>query len=248
MKKFVSIPIIATLIAAVIIIFLVFQWLDPSDEKSIFSEEAAINSVMKLYGGEVLASNIESDQFIIELERDSGIYEVILNTNTNEIVSIKQMELLEKEDQQANNTPTQQETNEENEPTILTKNAVEKIVKGMSNGKIKSIIFKQNNNTPYYLIIVLEKDGVSKFTIDAITGNIIDQFTERDKPSKIITEKQAANIALNYINGEIDDIDLEKDNNKSYYLVELETLDEREVIIQIHALTGEILSVTWDDD
>lgn len=78
---------------------------------------------------------------------------------------------------------------------------------------------------------------------------------QETKPSSVLlTEEQAANIALKALNkgtiAEVDDIDFVKTTEGGYYLIQIDLdtdaeLDE--VTYQVHAISGEILSVTWDD-
>lgn len=66
----------------------------------------------------------------------------------------------------------------------------------------------------------------------------------------IISEHQAVQIALGQLNGEVDDIDFVKTSEGGYYLVEIEIeVDDGpdEATYQIHAISGKIMSVTWDD-
>ena len=39
----------------------------------------------------------------------------------------------------------------------------------------------------------------------------------------------------------------EKTNDGGYYLIEIEAADGQEGTFQIHAISGKIMSVTWDD-
>ncbi|WP_194841630.1 PepSY domain-containing protein [Sporosarcina obsidiansis] len=73
------------------------------------------------------------------------------------------------------------------------------------------------------------------------------------KKSIILTERQAANIALNRLNAkvpvEVDDIDFVETTQGGYYLVELELdtdADLDEVVYQIHAISGKVISESWD--
>lgn len=66
----------------------------------------------------------------------------------------------------------------------------------------------------------------------------------------LLTEQQAIQIALRQLNGEVDDVDFVKTSEGGYYLVEIEIdVDEGpdEATYQIHAISGKIMSVTWDD-
>ena len=62
----------------------------------------------------------------------------------------------------------------------------------------------------------------------------------------LLTEQQVLSIASAQFTGEIEDIDFENTADGGYYLVEIDTA-EGEVTVQIHAITGKILSVSFDE-
>ncbi|MDN4606195.1 PepSY domain-containing protein [Sporosarcina highlanderae] len=89
-----------------------------------------------------------------------------------------------------------------------------------------------------------------------------DEQTPEEKPSTpanekktvLISEKQAAHIGMSQLplgmSGEVDDIDFVKTTDGGYYLVQIniDTEDDLdEVTYQIHAISGKVLTVTWDD-
>lgn len=67
------------------------------------------------------------------------------------------------------------------------------------------------------------------------------------EPVKVITKEQAAAIALQNISGAVDDIDIEDEDEVTFYLVEIEKEDGNGGTVQINAITGDVMSVTWDD-
>lgn len=70
---------------------------------------------------------------------------------------------------------------------------------------------------------------------------------EAEEPAKNISSEEAIQIALDTVYGEVDDVDLEDENGQLYYFIEIETSDDLEAEIQIHAITGEVISIEWDD-
>ena len=62
----------------------------------------------------------------------------------------------------------------------------------------------------------------------------------------LLTEQQVISIASAQFTGEIEEIDFENTADGGYYLVEIDTAAE-EVTVQIHAITGKILSVSFDE-
>jgi len=74
------------------------------------------------------------------------------------------------------------------------------------------------------------------------------------KQTVLISKPQAGKIALGQLNrgalAEVDDVEYVKATDGGYYLVEIEidTDDDMdEVIYQIHAISGKVMSVTWDE-
>lgn len=79
---------------------------------------------------------------------------------------------------------------------------------------------------------------------------------KQEKPKKtiFISERQAIEIGLAQLPagmiGEVDDVDFVNSTEGGYYLVQIEidTEDDMdEVTYQIHAITGKVLTVTWDE-
>jgi len=62
----------------------------------------------------------------------------------------------------------------------------------------------------------------------------------------LLTEQQVISIASAQFTGEVEDVDFENAADGGYYLVEIDTAEE-EVTVQIHAITGKILSVSFDE-
>lgn len=63
----------------------------------------------------------------------------------------------------------------------------------------------------------------------------------------IISEKEAVRLALQEVAGEVDDVDTEIDASGAFYLVEIHTPDGREAVVQVNAISGNIMSVTWEE-
>jgi uncharacterized membrane protein YkoI len=80
---------------------------------------------------------------------------------------------------------------------------------------------------------------------------------KQQKPKKtavLISEQQAMKIGMAQLPtgmiGEVDDVDFVESTNGGYYLVQIDidTEDDMdEVTYQIHAISGKVLTVTWDD-
>lgn len=69
----------------------------------------------------------------------------------------------------------------------------------------------------------------------------------KEEPPSQITEQEAIGIALEKMTGTVEEVELEVSNGVLYYLVEIEANDQQEATIQVHSITGEVISITWDD-
>ena len=76
----------------------------------------------------------------------------------------------------------------------------------------------------------------------------IEEQPKKDEPEavKLLTKQQVIQIARSKFNGEVDELEFVWTNDGGYYNVDMEN-EEDEVILQVHALTGEILTITYDD-
>jgi uncharacterized membrane protein YkoI len=75
-----------------------------------------------------------------------------------------------------------------------------------------------------------------------------DNSSAKPETPKQLTEKEAIAIALEQLNGEVDDVELEQSGGSIYYLIEIEREgEEAEATIQINAISGEVMSVIWDN-
>ena len=100
----------------------------------------------------------------------------------------------------------------------------------------------------FLLIGFLSVIAITHYAV-AQDRNISGKVTSEDKSSiekntkqVKLTEEQAKKIALAEVNGEIEDIDLEEEDDSVFYEVEIDS-GQQEAAIQIDAFTGKILSV-----
>ncbi|GGO05494.1 PepSY domain-containing protein [Saccharibacillus kuerlensis] len=75
-----------------------------------------------------------------------------------------------------------------------------------------------------------------------------------DEPARLLTEQEAQRIAeqsLANTGSTIEDSDADlrtQDDGQAYYLVEVELANGREAAVQINAVSGTVLSTTWNED
>ncbi|MCA0970560.1 PepSY domain-containing protein [Halobacillus litoralis] len=94
---------------------------------------------------------------------------------------------------------------------------------------------------------IIRMTRVSEGTQDPKTEPSGEDSSEEPQPTEPITEQEALSIALAEVDGQVDDVDYESEDGEAFFLIEIERGEDREATVQVHAITGEILSITWDD-
>lgn len=222
----------------IIIVFVSWQQfgkLTPSAD--ILTEQEAQNLVQERYQGKVSLIKFDSQQYHIELEKQELHYVIKLDAESGKVLSFAQ-----RGSSVTTPTPT---------PPLefeLSEEEIKKIALTAVNGSLVSLEKIENNEETTYKAIVNETAKQTTMIISAASGTILSSTSELiNQPTKRLTDNEAVEIARKQVQGELDDIWLETENGQTFYLVKIETNDDREAIVQIHAVTGEVMSVTWDD-
>ncbi|SEI96372.1 Peptidase propeptide and YPEB domain-containing protein [Bhargavaea ginsengi] len=203
--------------------------------------------LLNMYGGEVQEIVQDGDLYRVTLERIDGVFEAVVDSDGGAIISMEKtgsVDPIPEDDMKAK-------------------------IAEQYGAEPSAIALKDN----VYSATVEEETRTTEAEYDAVTGEQIkESVTEKEpaappakeetppaqeetppaqeapKPSVRLTPGEAANIALKEVAGDLDDdIDFEETQDGGYYIVQVETVDDREADIQIHAITGKILTVSWDD-
>lgn len=177
--------LIPVIVAAVVVIasLLYFQLQVTGEEQQTPAEIQA--QLERVYGGKVLSMEQQQDSFLVELEKEDGIYEIEANATYGNVTQI-----------------TRLTTTETTEPTT--------------------------------------------------TPTDTEEPSEPQQPGSRLTEEQAVELALKEVSGTLEDVDFEDSEQGGFYLIEIEQPgqgdeDGQEATVQIQAITGEVLSIVWDD-
>lgn len=226
-------------VAAVIILAIVFKVsfpvLNPSAET--LSESEAKTLVEDRYDGQVTEIVLKNNQYVMQLVRDGINYGLKLDAEYGEVISLTKQSTLNGD---SNKEPIPPQVNS------LTENAMKQKVLSEFPGELVLFIKLNEQGKSQYKAIIKQDGKRTIIKVDAQTGEILFQKSENEA-AVIISEDDAVQIALNQVKGQINDVDLETEDNLNYYLVEIDTSDKQEATVQIHAITGEVLSITWDD-
>lgn len=234
LKKWSAFPLVCSLALFVILIFVIFYWLNPSTTVQAVSKDEVKSTIEQRYNGQV--ENIqETDKvFVLNVKMADGIYEITVDASNGQVQSLS---LIEKQNSIAQNSEAEKES-------ILQENEIKAIIHSKSDGNIESVVLNnENSNQPEYHVKLKETDRQITFIIDAKSGDIINQHSQAiEQPIKKISEEEAISIAKSYKNAPVKNVSLESNGKNSYYLVALDTSDD--AIIQVHSITGEIISVS----
>ena len=199
-------------------------------KEEALSKKEAITHIENLYNGQVKHVEKQDNQYEMELLRNGATYEVAIDANTRQITDLLLKEAPEK--------------------LLISEAQIRKHVTNYAPGEIESVILED----PYYKVEIENKHTVKKLTMDAYTGAIIsetDTTKEVNEPVDeqiVISKQQAIQIALKELKGEVESVTYENTADGGYYLIEIETKEEEEAVFQIHAVSGDVMSVTWDED
>ncbi|MFS0577426.1 PepSY domain-containing protein [Sporosarcina sp. 179-K 3D1 HS] len=179
-----------------------------------------------LYGGKVENLTQKGLLYEADIARDGGSYRAEVDATTGKVLSLIQTK-------ETSPLPTETVKKPVTEPD------------GERPAEVKEV----PSDKP-----VADQKGTSGNAPPSSTKPKAETPPKAEKKTVLISEKQAGQIALNQLKrgtiAEVDDIDYEKSTDGGYYLVKIDidtNADLDEVTYQIHAISGKIMSVTWDD-
>lgn len=217
--------------AAVILLAVVWQISKLVTSAEPLTEEGARTLIQEMYNGKILEVNKVNDSYQIKIQLDTGIYDVSINRTTREIGGITQRD----------STRIIHE---------ITEAEVKELVLQQQKGEIKRLEKKAEADQFFYYAIVQQGTNETSFKINASTGEIINtemhEISQPDRSVQRITKENAINLALKRVKGKVDEVSIEQSNGLTFYLVEIDRENDQDATVQINAITGEIMSITWD--
>jgi uncharacterized membrane protein YkoI len=242
---------------------------DASEAEVKLSEEDIRQLVEQQYPGEITELELEkeADRVVYEVEvaGESKEYDMELDGDTGEVLEIREKEMVANPNGTNNeqNTVKIDERDEKNKNKeqyandILTVNQIEKIALDEFPGKIKELeLDKDDGRLKYELEMKNENREEAELDIDAYTGEILKIETETHGKKKtsnnnkqldnILSAAEVKEIALNEFSGKVKELELDKDDGRLIYEVEIKNKG-KEAELDIDARTGEILELEIDD-
>ena len=187
------------------------------------------------YPGKITEVGLDDESknpvYKVNLEIDSQKYNLLIDGNTGEVLDLTEKSKANKQetDQEVKPTANKQEKQDENEITIKEKQSLNQLNSGKSEDSKSEA----------------EKAAV-KSTNDA-TNNSEPKSKQQQAKKAVIGTNKARSIALAEFSGTIEGIELDDDDDRLIYEVEIADGDN-EAEIEIDAYTGEILFMDLEID
>ncbi|MEH7331827.1 PepSY domain-containing protein [Neobacillus drentensis] len=218
------------------IIFIGWNKLGPSKANAeILSEKEAQLLVENRYQGTVTQIKLAGKQYHMKLEKQELLYQIKIDATSGKILSLQKLD---------NKTILPEEPTS----TGLSEEKIKAIILSEANGTIVSLEKLESNGSPIYKAVVTTENKQTTITVNAVTGSILStESINIHEPPKSLTETEAGQIAIKQVKGIVDHIWLETKGSVTYYLIKVKSTSGQEAIVQVHAITGKVLSVTWDD-
>ncbi|MCG7343674.1 PepSY domain-containing protein [Sporosarcina sp. ACRSL] len=193
-----------------------------------------------IYDGEVKDLVLDGSVYKAIVTKIGAEYEVEVDAATGNVLSLFQTK------ETSDIVMDSGESTEETMPSA-EKSAGQKSENSMTEKADEKAADKTPSNVPEK-----PKSDVNKTTTKPKPSN---QPAKQEKKRVLISEQEAMKIGLAQLPagtvGEVDDVDFVNSADGGYYLVEIDidTEDDMdEVTYQIHAISGKVLTVSWDDE
>ncbi len=216
---------------------------DASHKSKILTIDEITNLVTSQYPGEITELKLNDNKSIYEVEMkgENAEYELKMDALSGEVMKLEETRTLIVKERPSKAHPKEKDqTDEKNEK--MDKNPGSDQVAEKNNTTDKHSSDDQAKEQP--------TDKNPQTTIEKQQGT--DQRNskvEEKQPTKkraIISKEEAIRIALEQFSGTVDDVDLEEENGRLVYEIEIERGD-LEADIEIDAYTGEVIVMEIDD-
>ena len=203
--------------------------------KAPLSSEEIQTQLETIYDGKVESLKLENGIYFAKIARTDELYSAEIDAVSGKVLALNQISKVEEE-----------------KPQILSEKAVREEIAKKYPGEIERLSLNKNKEQPVYNAEVVKGKALVELQVDALTGEIISEhMKETTTEDVLITRDQAIEIALGQLKGEVKYVVFEKTDDGGYYLVEIEQdnedTDDLEAVFHIHAITGKVLFVEWDD-
>ncbi|MCM3341704.1 PepSY domain-containing protein [Paenibacillus sp. MER TA 81-3] len=219
---------------------------------SLLSEQEIKTKVEAVYPGKVTKLELSGGKghavYTMLLKSSNGAYDIQADAVTGNIVHVAASR-----SNVTDNTPAPDVAPK----PVVTEEQAERIALSKSQGDVTEVKKSKRNGKEVYVVTIQTKNhGKAIVEVSADTGDVVYMSevedaggTSEDKPTlqPKISAEQAKKIAIAKVKGTVHSVELEDDDDTLLYEVEIITYKKEEVKIEVHAYTGEVLSISWED-
>ncbi|MBM7606326.1 putative membrane protein YkoI [Metabacillus crassostreae] len=227
-----KVVVICSALLILVLVIVGFQYLPHSISAKALTEAEAKQVALNKYPGEILEIKNVKGEFRVEMLLETGVYQIKIDEQNGDVVSIEREE--------------KTEIVKEPQRKMLSEDEVEKLV--ASYGDLQSLEYVEKKDTSHYLAVVTKKNETTTVKVEPYTGEILNTDIEKEV-TRVISEAEAITLAQQHVNGMADDVDYVEPADPTitpYFLIEVEVSNEKEGVVQVDAITGQIRSVTWE--
>ncbi|MFG6148104.1 PepSY domain-containing protein [Halobacillus sp. B23F22_1] len=225
--------LILAIIAFALFIVFIWQIIHSVSSADPMNEKEAVEQVEGQYNGEVTEVQLDGDKYKFTLTSELGTHLIYLNRQTAEVIHLEQVaSIKDKED--------------------LTDEEIKDIVLKEQDGKVTSITSEGKKDDKKFKVVLEDDLTRYKYSVSA-HGEILEIEEEErhhKKPHQTrVSAEHAVEITRAEISGKVDDVEYEEgeEGEPPHFIVEIERGDGMEAEIQIHAISGDVLSISWED-
>ncbi|WP_186763828.1 PepSY domain-containing protein [Planomicrobium sp. CPCC 101079] len=227
MRKWIIMALATVFLGAVVLGLLLSR---QTGGEEINAEEAGAK-VEELYDGKVEETRTAGDSYEVKFAREGGQYAAVVDKESGQIRSV---ELIRKSET----------------PQKLTEDEAAAIALQEAEGEAGKVVYSKESNE--FQVEVKGAEKISTVFVSADTGEVrkITNEAVEAKPASepVITQDKAIGIAKKTLDGEVGEVEFVASEDGGYYLVDIENEEtEQEVLVQVHAIRGETMTVEWDD-
>ena len=204
-------------------------------KKAPLSSEEIQTRLETIYDGKVENLKLENGVYFAEITRSDALYSAEVDAVNGKVLALNQLSKVE-----------------EVKPQMLSEQEVREEIAKKYPGEIKRLSMNKNKEQPIYNAEVIKEKTLVELQVDAVTGEIISENTKDTITEDVlITKEQAIKIALEQLKGDVEYVAFQQTDDGGYYIVEIEQDNEEEddveAVFRIHAITGKIISVEYDN-
>lgn len=241
--------LIALALGACIVCYILVLTVQEQFRAPSLTEADVTQKVERLYRGTTESVVKSSDHYIVSFKRADGVYEVKIEGKTGHVGELAKViafdDVAQGDSSTANNEVSGQteDAEQNNNAAPPAANATPPSDKEEPPASTEpSTAPPASNVTPPTNTAPPAAGSTSNSGSTANPGT----STQPPKTQIYITAAKAQQIALKQLAGEVDDIEYVRTSDGGYYLIDIEA-EEEDATFQIHAVTGKILSVSYDD-